>query len=245
MRIRLADKNIEVENMYSYVEEYSRDYAICGECKADFTFCIMPEDIAFERQKSEQEDVMEGREIRHFSDEYLETLAVYRRIAERMPCFDTVLFHGSCIAVDGEGYLFTAKSGIGKSTHTRLWRKLFGDRAVMVNDDKPLLRVNEEGSAIVYGTPWDGKHRLSSNIAVPLRAMCILERASDNVIREITKTEAYPMLLQQVYRPADQDAMRQTIFLLDRMDIKLYRLCCNMDISAAELSYRTMAGMDK
>ena len=53
------------------------------------------------------------------------------------------------------------------------------------------------------------------------------------------------MLLQQVYRPADPDAMRQTIFLLDRMDIKLYRLCCNMDISAAELSYRTMAGIDK
>lgn len=245
MIICLADNKIEIENRYPYVEEYCRDYLTYKESGLDFSIRIMPEDIAFERQKSEQEDVMEGREIRHFSDEYLETLAVYRRIAERMPCFDTVLFHGSCIAVDGEGYLFTAKSGIGKSTHTRLWRKLFGDRAVMVNDDKPLLRVNEEGSTIVYGTPWDGKHRLSSNIAVPLRAVCILERASDNVIREITKTEAYPMLLQQVYRPADPDAMRQTIFLLDRMDIQLYRLCCNMDISAAELSYRTMAGIDK
>jgi len=51
------------------------------------------------------------------------------------------------------------------------------------------------------------------------------------------------MLLQQVYRPADQDAMRQTIFLLDRMDIKLYRLCCNMDISAAELADHTMGGL--
>jgi hypothetical protein len=57
----------------------------------------------------------------------------------------------------------------------------------MVNDDKPLVRVAGDGGAVAYGTPWDGKHRLSSNVAVPLRAICVLERAGENRI-EITAT---------------------------------------------------------
>ncbi len=242
--IRLADKTIEFENLYPYVEEYCKDYVIGGEGDKDFSFCIKQKDIEFERGRSEQEDIAEGHAVRHFSDEYLETLAVYRKIAEQMPFFDTLLFHGSVVAVDGMGYLFTAKSGTGKSTHTGLWREMLGKRAVMINDDKPLIRIAKDNSATVYGTPWDGKHRLSSNISVPLKAICILERASENSIREITKQEVYAMLLQQVYRPADPEALKKTLLLLDRMNVKFYKLFCNMDISAAELSYRTMAGIE-
>ncbi len=244
MHIRVADKCIEVDNLYPYVEEYCKDYVTSRETETDFSFRTTQKDIEFERNRSEQEDIAEGHEIRHFSDEYLETIAVYRKIAERMPFYDTVLFHGSAVAVDGRGYLFTAKSGTGKSTHTRLWRTMLGRRAVMVNDDKPLIRIAENGTATVYGTPWDGKHRLSYNISIPLKAICVLERASENSIREITKQEAYPMLLQQVYRPADPEALKKTLLLLDRMDVKFYKLFCNMDISAAELSYKTMAGIE-
>jgi len=241
MFIRLADKTIEIKNLYPYVEEYCKDYETSGEADTDFLFRIKQKDIELERDRSEQEDIEEGREVRHFSDEYLETLAVYRKIAEQMPFYDTILFHGSAIAVDGKGYLFTAKSGTGKSTHTGLWRELLGERAVLVNDDKPLIRIMENGAATVYGTPWDGKHRLSSNISVQMKAICILERALENSIREITKKEAYPMLLQQVYRPADPGALKKTLLLLDRMDVKFYKLFCNMTISAAECAYRTMA----
>lgn len=138
-------------------------------------------DIEYEREKSALEDRKEGLPIRNFPDSYLETLAVYRKFAENLLAYDTVLFHGSVVAVDGIGYLFTAKSGTGKSTHTRLWREYFGERAVMVNDDKPLLQVTENG-VIVYGTPWDGKHHLSNNISVPLKAICILTRAEENHI---------------------------------------------------------------
>ena len=94
----------------------------------------------------------------------------------------------------------------------------------MVNDDKPLIRLTEDG-AVVYGTPWNGKHRLGTNISVPLKAVCILERAKQNTIRAITREEAFPMLIQQSYRPLDPAA---------------YRLGCNMDPEAAELSYNIM-----
>ena len=153
--------------------------------------------------------------------------------------FDTVLFHGSVIAVDGVGYLFTAKSGTGKSTHTRLWREYFGERAVMVNDDKPLLHIADTVTA--YGTPYNGKHRLGTNTSVPLKAICILTRAENNHIEPITR-EQYTMLLQQVYRPADMLKMVKTLELVDRLadGVKLYRLGCNMDISAAKVAYEGM-----
>lgn len=198
---------------------------------AQWTVQVSPQDIDLERSRADRPG---------YSDAYLETLAVYRKIAERMPAYDTFLFHGSAIAVDGAAYIFTAKSGTGKSTHTRLWREMLGERAVMVNDDKPLIRVHPDGAATVYGTPWDGKHHLSSNIAVPVRAICILERAQENRIREISKAEALPMLLQQTYRPADPAALAKTLTLIDRLNVKLYRLGCNMEKEAAEVSYNAM-----
>lgn len=240
--IRLAGRNISIDSLNSEVHELCDDYRVEG--SIDFYVKTTKEDIDFERAQSIREAEQEGYSPYPYSDSYLETLAVYRKIAERMPNYDTFLFHGSCVAVDGVSYLFTAKSGTGKSTHTRLWRKLLGGCAVMVNDDKPLIRLTGH-TADAYGTPWDGKHHLSRNISVPLKAICILERGVQNSIKEITRKQALPMLIQQTYRPYDPIALQKTLTLLDRMDVRLYRLSCNMDISAAELSYNTMKGCAK
>ena len=236
---KIADRIIEIRSLHLMIHEQCKEYRAVG--VPDFSIEITLSDIVFEREKSAQADKAEERAIQFYSDGYLETLAAYRKIAERMPEYDTVLFHGSCVAVDGAGYLFTAKSGTGKSTHTRLWRELLSDRAIMINDDKPLIRISDSG-AIIYGTPWDGKHHLSNNIAVSLKAICILERAKENAILPVTREEALPMLIQQTYRPADPLTLAETLTLIDRlgMEVKLYRLRCNMDISAAKLSYGTM-----
>ncbi|MGN1415999.1 MAG: hypothetical protein ACI4XF_04105 [Oscillospiraceae bacterium] len=119
---------------------------------------------------------------------------------------------------------------------------MLGERAVMINDDKPLIKVSEHG-AIVYGTPWDGKHRLSTNMGVPLKAVCILERAEDNRIVPITKKDAYNMLMQQVNRPSVPPKLIKTLQLIDRLaeNVKLYRLGCNMSPQAAEISYKKMS----
>jgi len=234
--IKLAGLVIRIEALYDYIKEYCQEYIT--EESACYTIRIEPSDIAYERgrSKEEQEGVV-------FSDAYLETLAVYRKIAEWMPLHAVLLFHGSAIAVDGNGYLFTAKSGTGKSTHTRLWHQYFGERAVMVNDDKPLLEVTETG-VMVHGTPWNGKHRLSSNLTVPLKAICILTRDSKNHIEKITAGEAYVMLLQQCYRPADKQMMQRTLCLLDDLmqRVSFYRLGCNMEPEAAIIAYEGMKG---
>jgi len=236
---QIADKIIEVSSIYEKVHEYCKDYSCEGTPELSVT--ISQTDIDYEREKSRREFEFEGLKYPDFPDDELEITAVYRKIAEIMPEYDTFVFHGSVIAVDGQAYLFTAKSGTGKSTHTRLWRELFGSRAVMVNDDKPLLRITENG-VIAYGTPYNGKHRLGTNIAVPLKAVCILTRAAENKISTISKTEAYPMLMQQVYRPQDALHLKQTLTLIDRLsqNTALYKLGCNMDISAAQVAYEGM-----
>ena len=241
-KYRFADTTIQISSSYERVHLLCKAYRTDDEY-ASLSVQISQDDIHFERAMMGREDQFVNQPARNYPDSYLESLAVYRKIAERMPAFDTFLMHGSCIAVDGEAYLFTAKSGTGKSTHTRLWRQLFGDRALMVNDDKPLIRVTQDG-AEAFGTPWDGKHRLSTNISVPLKGVCILERAERNSIRKITAGEAYPMLLQQIYRPLNAAAMTKTLQLIDRMTstVPLWRLGCNMDPEAAKVASEAMKG---
>lgn len=237
--IGLAGQVIKIEPFSRRLRSFCRDYLTDG--PGAFSIRIEAKDIAFEREKAAREDAIEGIPPRRFSDAYLETLAAYRKIAENLLEYDTLLCHGSTIAVDGLGYLFTARSGTGKSTHTRLWRERFGSRAVMVNDDKPLLKVTG-GGVLAYGTPWDGKHHLSENISVPLKAICILERSETNHIQPISGGEACPMLLQQIHRPAEADKLIKTLSLADALlkQVKFYRLGCNQEPSAAQVAYDGM-----
>ena len=219
---RIADKNIKLNSLYSFVHVYCEKYRTDGE--PDFEIEITCKDIDAER-KTVKADVTGG---------WLEISAVYRKIAEIMPKYDTLMIHGSAISVDGEGYLFTAKSGIGKSTHVKLWQELLGDRAVIVNDDKPFIRMSEN-EARVYGTPYSGKEGLNTNISVPLKAICILERSEENRIEQINFRETFPILIQQTYHPSDREMFDRTFNLLDRLKlfVKFYRLSCNKKLEAA------------
>ena len=238
----LGGKSIRITSVYDEIHRLCRDYKAETDAE-DFAVETSPADIDFEREKNLQESETAGRPAAGFSAPYLETLAVYRKIAERMPQYDIVLFHGSCVAVDGRGYLFTAPSGTGKSTHTRLWRQFLGQRAIMVNDDKPLLHIGTE-AVTAFGTPWDGKHHLSRRTQVPLRGLCILARATATHIGRVAAREALLPLMQQIYRPADLAAMGKTLTLLERLieDVPLYRLGCLPDLDAARLAYETMGG---
>ena len=241
MRVyRLAERNIGIESLYDRVHARCAGYRTEGE--PDFVVRTVQADVDRERALSAEEDRREGRSVQAWSDGYLEELAVYRKIAERMPAYDTFLFHGSAVAVDARGYLFAARSGTGKSTHARLWQQLLGDRLTYVNDDKPLIRITEE-AAVVYGTPYDGKHHLSADVAVPLEAVCLLRRGEENLIRRMGAREAFPRLLQQVYCPQDKEAMARTVALLRSLTqrVRFYELFCNMEPEAAQVAFAAMA----
>ena len=239
-KIRIAEKIVEVTALYESTKKYCCHYLSTEE--PDFSLAISSADIAREREKSARENVLEGLPPRTYSDAYLETIALQRKIAEAFFDYDILLFHGSAVAVDGQAYLFTARSGTGKSTHTCLWRQLFGERASMVNDDKPFLELSQE-CVIVHGSPWNGKHDLGNNISVPLKAICVLERGIQNDITPISSHQVLPMLVQQSNRPQDSVKMKKYLELLDKLskNTKFYHMKCNIDVEAAEIAHEVMS----
>ena len=175
-KMKIAGSVAAVDSLFDSTPHYLKAYLT--EDAPDFSVTVTESDLRFEQAELDKEALEEGFRRREFTDPFLERAAIQRAFAEFLFDRNILLVHGSTVAVDGRAYLFAAKSGTGKSTHTRLWRERFGSRAVMVNDDKPFLRLTETG-VLVYGSPWNGKHGLGNNICVPLKAICILERGEN------------------------------------------------------------------
>ena len=151
--------------------------------------------------------------------------------------YDGMLLHASCIEKDGRAYLFSAKSGTGKSTHTHLWMKAFeGSR--IINDDKPALR-KFDGKFYACGTPFSGKTDESVNARVPVRALVFLERGAENRVEPLAPEQAIPLFLSQTLRPPVRDGMARLLTLLGDLlkTVPAFRLRCNMDPGAAAAAY--------
>ena len=137
--------------------------------------------------------------------------AFYRRLLE----FDGLMLHASAVMADGRAYLFSGPCGMGKSTHAKLWLDAFGDRAVILNDDKPALRRLETGWR-VYGTPWCGKDGINKNDSAELAGICFLHRG-DTKIRRISPLEALPQILRQTGGRSSAELAQRFLPLLDRL----------------------------
>ena len=238
--IEIAGSVIAVRSLFESTRDYCRAYL--SEKPPQFSVAVTREDLDFEQAALRQEAEEEGFRPRVFTDPFLDRAAIQRKVAENLFDSGVLLFHGSALAVDGQGYLFTAKSGTGKSTHTRYWREVFGERAVMVNDDKPFLRF-EDGKVLVCGSPWSGKHGLDTNITVPLKALCILSRGEENRIHPIEPKNALFMLLQQSNRPLDSRKLPKYLELVDALanGTALWHMDCTKDPAAATIAYGAMS----
>ena len=208
----------------------------------DFSITVTTEDLIFEQQELDDEARAEGFKLRRFTDPFLERAAIQRKFAEYLLDQGTLLLHGSTVAVDGRAYLFAARSGTGKSTHTRLWMEAFGSRAVMINDDKPFLQITGSG-VLAHGSPWSGKHGLDTNTAVPLAGICLLERGAENIIRVATAEEMLPMLLHESAKPRDPSQMDTYYILVDTLakTVPLWQMYCNRDPEAAIVAHSAMS----
>jgi len=155
--------------------------------------------------------------------------------------FGGMMLHASAVALDGRAYLFSGPCGMGKSTHTRLWREVFGEKAVVFNDDKPALRRLDD-RWYAYGTPWCGKDGINVNVKVPLAGICFLRRGEANVIRRLNSMEAMSYFLSQTLRKLREENMDLLLGNLDKLirEIPIFELKNLPEPDAARLSYETM-----
>lgn len=229
---KIADVVFETNHVYAYTAKYCKDYLYNGDSVPEFSLTITQDDIL-----REKELVTENFPLCAY-----ECTALHRKLSERLfELHGIILFHGSAISVNGGAYLFTGKSGSGKSTHSSLWRKYYGDKTLMVNDDKPFLRrINDKW--FIYGTPWNGKHFLGNNISVELKAVCKIIQSKTNQIEKMPSGEIVRTLMEQTLKPVEYESMDKYLSLIDDLSAKTewYNLYCDISEEAAKLSFETM-----
>lgn len=176
------------------------------------------------------------------TDDDCETIDTARQFYLQLLHHGGFMLHSSAVVVEEKAYLFSAPSGTGKSTHTSQWLKLFGDRAQILNDDKPAIMVREKITAC--GTPWSGKSDLNLNLEVPLQGICILERSEKNFIEPLPAEKAVFALLDQTLRPEGEEEMLLLLDMLDRVtrEVKVWRMGCDISVEAAKVAYEAMRG---
>ena len=222
--ICLAQLNIAIENKYDYIKAMCRDYTT--ENKADFCVSVSDEEIL-------AEDKGAG-----FDKGYLESLAIYRKIAEKVIEYNGFLLHGVVVEVKKCGVAFLARSGVGKSTHARLWKELLKNEMTFINGDKPLVRIIDE-KIFAYGTAWAGKEHLHTNTKTELRKICFVERSEKNECLPMKKNVVFERLIKQIYIPKDKLLFYLTLEYINTLIKKcdFYLIKCNTDILSAKTAY--------
>lgn len=238
-RIEMAGVPVAVRCRFHENQAFFHDYFT----EKEPLFTIEPTEADLRQMQADFDrmDEMEGIPKHRRTDGFLENNAIHALLAERLVEQNALLMHGSALCMDGKAYIFTAKSGTGKSTHARLWRQVFGDRVWMINDDKPMLRIEESG-VTVYGTPWDGKHHLSRNASAKLKAIVNLTRDESNHIAPMSRADAFPVLMKQCYGSRNPATMARIMELEKRLlsAVDFYTLGCNMLPEAAKLAWEGM-----
>ncbi len=230
---KIADFSIELKEIPDNAKIFYKSYAqIDGEPEIGF-FC------------TEEEIAAENNGPIKYSWAYLQYIAFHRKIAEWLPLNGAFVLHSACFDVEGEGVAFAAHSGTGKTTHMNRWREYLGDKMVIVNGDKPIVRFfeKEPNTPYAYGTPWNGKEKLGCNMRTELKHICFIERADSNYVEAVDKNAVVERIFNQVYMPqANPVGVAKTMELIDRLlsNCKLWIIHCNMDENAGEIAYKAI-----
>ena len=121
----------------------------------------------------------------------------------------TLVIHSSSVIYEGKAYLFQGKSGTGKSTHAALWTKNIPG-VELLNDDNPLIRISDDGTAVAYGSPWSGKTHCYRNLSAPIGAFVRIKRDDRNFLQKLPPLKAYVSLTASVfYLPFLSDRLKE------------------------------------
>ena len=230
--IEIADLLVSVSSRFEKNRDFCIDYLSSSDKGADIEARVFEDEIDAEMR------FYEGTRSR----EYCENVCIYRAIAKQLPRFDRFVMHGAAVAVGGNGYIFTAPSGTGKTTHVSLLKESYGDKITVINGDKPILGVTEEG-VTVYSCPWAGKEGWKSNMRAPLRGIIVLKRGKCNRLERIEPSEYFDGLIKQIFVPENGEMMLKTLELVDKLakSADFYLLECDISSEAAKASFSIMS----
>ncbi len=219
--VTVAGVSFRVQTRYGLLKKKCAEFL--SDCEPKYE--VSASDGEVEREKAASEAPV--------SCAYAESVAIFRKMSTLAAADGILLMHGSAFICNNKAVIITAPSGTGKSTHTALWRELYGDEISVINDDKPWLK-RENGHFTVYGTPWMGKENRGSNISAPLYAICSLHRSETNRVAPCER--GIETLLEQTFRPSDPGALKKVVGNLWELNrsVRMLDVFCNMEKEAAE-----------
>lgn len=220
----IANLNIKIVPKSKYVSLKLLSYITNAE-DFDFDATVSIKDIKYEIQISEYDD-----------EAMAEFIAIFRKICKTVLIrYNGMFLHSAAVKYKNKAYLFSAPSGIGKTTHVRLWKAYLGSQVEIINGDKPLLR-EENGIINVYGNPWQGKEDYGCNTYAPLGGILILERAAVNSASKAPTTMALKSLLSQTLRPNQEEYVNRLFDFLSKIlkTIPIINLKCNISQEAVQ-----------
>ena len=227
----IADVTVEMEPIHERVIKNAEPY-LSDAATAQINIKTSADDIRSIAEHNGLDDL-----------EICEYLLLGQRFCRYLLEYDGMQLHSSAVVVDGRAYLFSADSGTGKSTHTSLWKQIFGERAQIINDDKPAIRLID-GVFYAYGTPFCGKDDININARAPIAGICFIERGEVNEIHRIGVEETLPLIMKQIYLPRKSENMDKLLSLIEKICLLVptYKLKGNMSVDAAKTSYCAMSG---
>ena len=244
--MRVAGFTIELNLMYEKTFRLIGQYLIDDQnIKPDLVIQTQYDDLLEQQALTNYgTKIIDGNEEHLFFDLGLhEFIVVYNKIAEAMPALNTFLMHGVAIGMGNDAYIFTAPSGVGKTTRANLWLECYPE-SFIINGDKPLIKMDGE-NVIACGTPWCGKEGINTNTMLPLRSVFFVERTEDkepDSIQEISKGKAFTLLLKQAYFPVQSEGRHKVLELVKAMTekVKFYRFRSSPSMEAIRLAYETI-----
>lgn len=144
--------------------------------------------------------------------------------------------HASLVRWKGRGILFSAPSGMGKSTQADLWKKY--ENAEILNGDRALICA-AAGDIIGYGSPLAGSSQIYKDESAPLSAIFLLEQGKENLLENISAGKAFAKLYSQILSNPWEEAFLTNLteeLLLILRRIPVYRLQCRPDRGAVEIA---------
>ena len=225
--LTIANKVLRINAFNESTKRYCG--AFITDEKPDYTITMTKEDLENESSNSNTGQVYVNEEIS----------ALYRKIANLLVEDGIVVFHSSAISVNGGGFLITARSGVGKSTHAKLLSEYIKEDFKYINDDKPLLEV-KDNEVTIYSSPWNGKERRGNNISAPLKAIIFLNRGESNTYRKIiNKEEIYIKMLSQIYLPKEKSKREKALNIADKLlkNVNFYEINVTKEIESAKMTY--------
>lgn len=157
--------------------------------------------------------------------------------------YDAVVLHASYIEWNGKAILFTAPSGVGKSTQASLWAE--HEDAEVLNGDRVLLRQTN-GIWYAYGYPCCGSSEICVNKTLPVQAIVVLQQGTENRIKQMSLSEKIRSLVTGIQIYVWNEVEMQKSFELSEQivqSVPIIKLICQPNQNAVLVLKEYLEGM--